>query len=90
MLDFELANRAYFAASIPDRVDEFYEHFTERHQAVVTQHQAGVGAYHVLVTGDGSVLGRFNLHFIEDRCAELGLPSRAAGVRTRFGHCGGP
>lgn len=48
VLDFELANRAYFAASISDRGDEFYEHFTERHQAVLTWQQAGVGAYHVL------------------------------------------
>ena len=31
VLEFELANRAYFAASISDRGDEFYEHFTERH-----------------------------------------------------------
>jgi hypothetical protein len=38
-----------------------------------TQQQAGVGAYHVLVAGDGSVLGRFNLHFVEDGCAELGV-----------------
>lgn len=81
VLDFELANRAYFAASIPDRGDEFYEHFTERHQAVLTQQQAGVGAYHVLVAEDGSVLGRFNLHFVEDGCAELGyrVAQHAAG-----------
>jgi [ribosomal protein S5]-alanine N-acetyltransferase len=81
VLDFELANRAYFAASISDRGDEFYEHFTERHQAVLTQQQAGVGAYHVLVAEDGSVLGRFNLHFVEDGCAELGyrVAQHAAG-----------
>lgn len=81
VLDFELANRSYFAASISDRGDEFYEHFTERHQAVLTQQQAGVGAYHVLVAEDGSVLGRFNLHFVEDGCAELGyrVAQHAAG-----------
>jgi ribosomal-protein-alanine N-acetyltransferase len=81
VLDFELANRAYFAASISDRGDEFYEHFTERHQAVLTQQQAGVGAYHVLVAEDGSVLGRFNLHLVEDGCAELGyrVAQHAAG-----------
>lgn len=81
VLDFELANRAYFAASISDRGDEFYEHFTERHQAVLTQQQAGVGAYHVLVAEDGSVLGRFNLHFVGDGCAELGyrVAQHAAG-----------
>lgn len=81
VLDFELANRAYFAASISDRGDEFYEHFTERHQAVLSQQQAGVGAYHVLVAEDGSVLGRFNLRFVEDGCAELGyrVAQHAAG-----------
>ena len=81
VLDFELANRAYFAASIPDRGDEFFEHFTARHQALLTDQQAGVGAYHVLVAEDGSVLGRFNLHFVEDGSAELGyrVAQHAAG-----------
>ena len=72
VLEFELANRAYFAASISDRGDEFYEHFTERHQALLAEQQAGASAYHVLVAEDGSVLGRFNLRFGEDCSAELG------------------
>jgi len=57
ILDFELANRNYFAASISDRGDEFYERFTERHRALLADQQAGVGAYHVLVAEDGSVVG---------------------------------
>lgn len=81
VLDFELANRAYFAASISDRGDEFYEYFTERHHALLTEQQAGVGAYHVLVAEDGSVLGRFNLLFVGDGSAELGyrVAQHAAG-----------
>jgi [ribosomal protein S5]-alanine N-acetyltransferase len=81
VLDFELANRAYFAASISDRGDEFYEHLTERHEALLAEQQAGVGAYHVLVAEDGSVLGRFNLRFVDDGSAELGyrVAQRAAG-----------
>jgi ribosomal-protein-alanine N-acetyltransferase len=81
VLDFELANRAHFAASISDRGDEFYEHFTERHEALLADQQAGAGAYHVLVAEDGSVLGRFNLRFVEDGSAELGyrVAQRAAG-----------
>jgi [ribosomal protein S5]-alanine N-acetyltransferase len=81
LLDFELANRAYFAASISDRGDEFYEHFTERQHVLLTEQQAGVGAYHVLVAEDGSVLGRFNLIFVEDGSAELGyrVAQHAAG-----------
>jgi [ribosomal protein S5]-alanine N-acetyltransferase len=72
VLEFELANRAYFAASISDRDDEFYEQFTERHDALLTEQQAGVSAYHVLVAEDGSVLGRFNLTFVADGSAVLG------------------
>ena len=81
VLDFELANRGYFAASISDRGDEYYEHFTERHHALLTEQQAGVGAYHVLVAEDGSVLGRFNLRFVEDCSALLGyrVAEHAAG-----------
>ena len=72
VLAFELANRAYFAASISDRGDEFYERFTERHSALLAEQEAGVGAFHVLVAEDGSVLGRFNLIFVENGGAELG------------------
>ncbi len=81
VLEFELANRAYFAASISDRGDEFYEHFIERHHALLTDQHAGGGAYHVLVAEDGSVLGRFNLLFVEDGSAELGyrVAQHAAG-----------
>jgi ribosomal-protein-alanine N-acetyltransferase len=81
VLNFELANRAYFAESISDRGDEFYEHFTERHHALLTDQRAGVGAYYVLVAEDGSVLGRFNLVFVEDGSAELGyrVAQHAAG-----------
>ena len=35
VLAFELANRAYFAASISDRGDEYYDQFTERHSAML-------------------------------------------------------
>ena len=81
VLDFELANRDYFAASISDRGDEFFEQFTERHDALLTEQQSGVGAYHVLVAEDGSVLGRFNLIFVVDGSAELGyrVAQHAAG-----------
>ena len=81
VLDFELANRDYFAASISDRGDEFFEQFTERHDALLTEQQSGVGAYHVLVAEDGSVLGRFNLIFVVDGSAKLGyrVAQHAAG-----------
>ena len=81
VLEFELANRAYFAASISDRGDEFFEHFTERIDALLTEQQVGDGAYHVLIAEDGSVLGRFNLIFGADGSADLGyrMAQHAAG-----------
>ena len=72
VLAFELANRQYFAAFISDRGDEFYDQFTERHRALLAEQEAGIGAFYVLVAGDDSVLGRFNLVFAEDGAAELG------------------
>jgi ribosomal-protein-alanine N-acetyltransferase len=72
VLAFELANRAYFAASITDRGDEFFDQFTERHNALLAEQEAGIGAFYVLVAEDGSVLGRFNLYAVKDGTAELG------------------
>ncbi len=72
VLAFELANRAYFAAFISDRGDEFFARFTEQHSALLAKQEAGMGAFYVLVAEDGSVLGRFNLTFAGDGTAELG------------------
>jgi len=72
ILAFETANRTYFAASISDRGDEYFEHFAERHNALLAEQEAGIGAYYVLLADDGAVLGRFNLVFVEDGVARLG------------------
>jgi len=72
VLAFELANRAYFAASVSDRGNEFYDQFTDRHSALLADQEAGTCAFYVLVAEDGSVLGRFNLYDFEDGTAELG------------------
>jgi len=72
VLAFELANRVYFAASVSDRGDEFYDRFTERHSALLAEQEAGIGAFYVLVAEDGSVLGRFNLYDLKDGTAVLG------------------
>jgi [ribosomal protein S5]-alanine N-acetyltransferase len=81
VLAFEQANRAYFAASISDRGDEFFDQFTERHNALLAEQEAGIGAFYVLAAEDGSVLGRFNLYRIKDGTAELGyrVAERVAG-----------
>ena len=72
VLAFELANRAYFAASVSDRGDDFFDRFTDRYNALLAEQEAGTCAFYVLVAEDGAVLGRFNLIGIEDRTADLG------------------
>lgn len=82
VLAFETENRAYFAGSISDRGDEYFEHFTERHNALLADQEGGNGAYYVLVDDDGSVLGRFNLVFADEGVADLGYRV-AQGVAGR-------
>ena len=72
ILAFELENRAYFRRSIPDRGNEYFEHFTERLEALMADQEAGHGAFYVLVDEDGSVLGRFNLELDGDGVGVLG------------------
>jgi ribosomal-protein-alanine N-acetyltransferase len=81
VLAFEVANRAYFAASVTDRGDEFFEQFSERHRALLAEQDTGMCAFHVLLDGDGAVVGRFNLYHIEDGTAEVGyrVAERVAG-----------
>ena len=72
VLAFELANRAYFAASIPDRGDDYFDRFTDRFSALLAEQEAGACAFYVLLAEDGAVLGRFNLVDIENHGADLG------------------
>ncbi|MBR7838731.1 GNAT family N-acetyltransferase [Actinospica durhamensis] len=72
VLAFERANRAYFAATISDRGDEFFERFEERHGAMLAAQEAGTDAYYVLVAEDDSILGRFNLFFVGEGTANVG------------------
>lgn len=75
VLAFERANRAFFTRSIGDRGEEFFDHFLERHDAMLAQQDAGLRAFYVLVADqspDNSILGRFNLYEIEDGTADVG------------------
>lgn len=72
VLIFEQANRAYFATYISDRGDAFFDNFTERYNALLAEQEAGTCVFHVLVSDDSTVLGRFNLVDLEDGTAELG------------------
>jgi ribosomal-protein-alanine N-acetyltransferase len=48
---------------------------------MLAEQEAGLSAYYVLVAGDGSVLGRFNLYELGDGTASLGyrVAQHAAG-----------
>ena len=81
LLVFELENRAYFAASIPDRGDEFFAEFDMRHAQLLAWQAAGTAYFHLLVTKHGEVVGRVNLTEVVDGSAELGyrIAQKAAG-----------
>lgn len=80
LLAFEQDNRAYFAASVPDRGDDYFTRFDERHRALLDEQAAGLCHFHVLVDG-GEVLGRVNLVDVAAGSAELGfrIAEKAAG-----------
>jgi [ribosomal protein S5]-alanine N-acetyltransferase len=72
LLAFERANREYFAGSIPDRGDDYFEHFDARLRALLGEQAAGECHFHVLLAADGSVVGRINLMAVADGAADLG------------------
>lgn len=81
LLAFERENRAYFAAVIPDRGDEFFAEFDARHAQLLAQQAEGEDYFYLLVTEDGEVVGRVNLFKVADGSAELGyrIAQKAAG-----------
>jgi ribosomal-protein-alanine N-acetyltransferase len=82
LLAFERENRAYFAASISDRGDDYFARFDERLRALLDEQEAGLAYFHVVAGGGGEVLGRVNLVDVADGGAELGyrIAERAAGA----------
>lgn len=81
LLAFERDNRAYFAASIPDRGDDYFAGFDARHREILAEQDAGMHHFHVLVEDDDAIVGRVNLVDVTDGVAELGyrIAERAAG-----------
>jgi ribosomal-protein-alanine N-acetyltransferase len=81
LLEFERQNRAYFAASVPDRGEEFFAKFDARFAQLLEWQAAGTDYLHVLVTEGGEVMGRVNLIEAADGSAELGyrIAQKAAG-----------
>src|SRR6266516_4944893 len=81
LLAFERENRAYFAASVPDRGDEFFAEFDTRYAQLLAWQAAGTDYLHLLVAEGGEVVGRVNLTEVADGSAELGyrIAQKAAG-----------
>jgi ribosomal-protein-alanine N-acetyltransferase len=71
LLAFELENRAYFAASIPDRGDAYFAEFDARHEALLAEQETGTIQFHLLLDGD-EVVGRVNLVDLAEGSADLG------------------
>ena len=78
-----MENRAYFAASIPDRGDEYFREFDARLRLSLEEQKAGLHHYHVLVEPDGSIAGRINLVDVDSGSASLGY--RIAELATGRG-----
>ena len=81
VLAFELGNRAYFAAFVPDRGDAFFDEFPAWFSGLMAEQEAGGCACYVLVGENGAILGRFDLYDVKDDAAELGyrMAKRFAG-----------
>jgi [ribosomal protein S5]-alanine N-acetyltransferase len=80
LLLFERENRAYFAAAIPDRGDEYFAHFVEELRTSLAEQDTGTCHFHVIMDG-AAVIGRINLFGVADGAAELGfrIAGKAAG-----------
>jgi ribosomal-protein-alanine N-acetyltransferase len=72
VLAFEQENRAYFARSINDRGDPYFEGFAEQHRELIAAQVSGRGAFYVSVDAHDAVVGRFNLYDIRDGTANVG------------------
>lgn len=81
LLAFEQENRAYFAASVSDRGDDYFAHFDERLRELLDEQAGGHFHFHVLIGGAGEIVGRVNLVDVADGSADLGfrIAEKAAG-----------
>src|SRR2546430_8361094 len=72
LLEFERENRAYFAASVPDRGDEFFAEFDTRYAQLLEWQAAGTDYLQLLVAEGSEVVGRADLTQVARGSAELG------------------
>jgi len=84
VLNFEVENRAYFALSISDRGEEFFEEFTERTENYYPNKRRA-GAFYVLVGEDGTLVddSTFTISWTTPRSSATASPTRRGrGVAT--------
>jgi len=81
VLVFERENRAYFAASVSDRGDDYFTGFQQLFRGLLAEQATGVCHFHVVVGDNGEVLGRVNLFDVAGGSADLGyrIAEKAAG-----------
>jgi ribosomal-protein-alanine N-acetyltransferase len=72
ILEFELANRSYFARSISDRGDDYFSNFVREQRILLDEQATGACVFHVLIDEDSTVVGRFNLYDVDDGAANVG------------------
>lgn len=88
VLAFELANRKYFASTVSDRGDQYFERFAERYACLLADQRSGRGLFCVLLASTGGVIGRLNIEFGADRTARLGYriaqSASGQGLATRY------
>jgi [ribosomal protein S5]-alanine N-acetyltransferase len=81
VLAFELENREFFARTVSDRGDGFFSDYASHHELLLKEQSLGTCRFHVLVDGNGAVLGRLNLYDLMQGTADLGyrIAERATG-----------
>ncbi|MFB7244059.1 GNAT family N-acetyltransferase [Streptomyces populi] len=81
LLSFERENRAYFAATIPDRGDAFFDRFDAVLRERLDEQATGLAHFHLVVDDAGAVLARINLVDVAHGSADLGyrVAERATG-----------
>ncbi|WP_113930478.1 GNAT family N-acetyltransferase [Bacillus sp. P14.5] len=70
---FECENRTYFERYVPSRGDAYYEpeSFRQALKRLLTEQANGVG-YYYLIWYDDRIVGRLNVHHVDDETGEVG------------------
>ncbi len=84
LYDFENQNRAYFARSVPDRGDGYFDHFDDRLEHQLVEQEAGTDLFFVVRDDEDRVVGRVNLIDVDNGVAHLGY--RVAEAAIGKGH----